>query len=594
MPEVTETLPNGTLVTHVGGRVRDRHAREDMFQAFQLYNPLYFQDRTFGLDIIDTTPTGGDTITFNMTTAYPHTGSNFRIFFLGNNTVAEYFTNTTFQAVDDYHYTQSISYNAPKGRNIQVGDLMEFEVGVFLRQPVEGRFNYYSTAWLYRAGQAGVIAWEGTGPKRDSVPLGAGALLGGKTTDSRNESNEPFNSFMQMALNIAPANAQPFVEGRRVHHTSFIDGTHSESGNPVFSAHVGKAGPIYNSPSCISCHTRNGRSQPPETTGTVIDTVIAKIGQLDGSAHPQYGRQLQTRAVSGQSAEGTLAVGSFQTSTVQAADGTVFTLQKPVYSIQSSSAVSYSSVRTAPPLVGLGLLEAVDEAAILAMADPNDTNGNGISGRASVVADPQGGVSRLGRFGWKGERASLRQQIAGALSEDMGVSTSVFPGPGGAVEVNDATLTQIERYIELLAVTPQRSAGDANVQAGATIFNNAGCASCHVVSLTTGSNHPMAELRNQTIKPYTDLLLHDMGVALAGTLPAEGATASEWRTAPLWNIGLASDVAGKSARYLHDGRARTLMEAILWHGGEAEAAKQSVLQLSATGRNQLLSFLQSL
>jgi CxxC motif-containing protein (DUF1111 family) len=242
----------------------------------------------------------------------------------------------------------------------------------------------------------------------------------------------------------------------------------------------------------------------------------------------------------------------------------------------------------------MGLLEAIDEAAVLALADENDANGDGISGRASVVLDVKTGQARLGRFGWKAERASLRQQIAGALREDMGVTSSLFPGAGGQIEVNDADVDRFERYTGLLALSPQRNAGDVNVQAGATIFNNAGCKSCHVTSLTTGNNHPLAELRGQQIKPFTDLLLHDMGDGLASALPAEGATAREWRTAPLWNIGLASAVAGKQARYLHDGRARTLIEAILWHGGEAEAAKQNVLKLSATQRNQLLAFLESL
>jgi CxxC motif-containing protein (DUF1111 family) len=597
MPALSETLPNGTVITRFGGRVRDRHARENQFQAYQHWLPLYFQARTMGVEIIDTIPAGGTTITFNMTTPYPHNGSNFRIFFLGNNTVAEYFINTTFNAVDDFHYTQTISFNNPKNRNFQVGDLMEFEIGVFLREPVEGRFNYYSDAWLYRAGQPGLVAWQGTGTNRDSVPLGATSLLGGKTTDSRNESNEPESSLMQMALNIAPANTQPFVEGRRQHHTSFIDGSHSESGNPVLATAVGKAGPTYNEASCIACHARNGRSQPPETTGTAIHNMLLKVGELAGStfvAHSQYGRQLQTRAVSGSTAEGTLSVGSFQTSTVQATDGTVFTLQKPIFSVQSSSSIAYSSARTAPPLVGTGLLEAIDEATVLGMADPNDANGDGISGRASVVADVKTGQARLGRFGWKAERASLRQQIAVALREDIGVTTSLFPGAGNQIELSDADLDRFERYTGLLAVSPQRTATDPTVQAGQTLFTTAGCTSCHVTSITTGSNHPMAELRNQPIKPFTDLLLHDMGDALASTLPGDGATAREWRTAPLWNIGLASAIAGKSARYLHDGRARTLLEAVLWHGGEADAARTRVLQLNATQRNQLLAFLQSL
>jgi CxxC motif-containing protein (DUF1111 family) len=214
------------------------------------------------------------------------------------------------------------------------------------------------------------------------------------------------------------------------------------------------------------------------------------------------------------------------------------------------------------------------------------------------VTDPQTGQQRLGRFGYKGGKARVSHQIASALNTDMGVTTSIFPvvdgdTNSGLVELADSDLTNWTRYISALGVNARRDLTDPQALAGEQIFASANCVQCHTPTLVTSPYHPMAELRNQTIHPYTDLLLHDMGPGLADNLGEGNATGSQWRTAPLWSIGLTAGISGGEA-YLHDGRARTLEEAILWHGGEAEASKEAFRTMSATERAALIKFLKSL
>jgi CxxC motif-containing protein (DUF1111 family) len=245
------------------------------------------------------------------------------------------------------------------------------------------------------------------------------------------------------------------------------------------------------------------------------------------------------------------------------------------------------------------LLEAINESDIIALADANDANGDGVSGRAHVVTDV-GGVARLGRFGWKAAQPSLRQQVAGALNTDMGVTTSVFPThdcgsaqagcSGTSQELSNANLDQLVAYVSLLGIRPQ----DSYTGNGATIFQNAGCAKCHATTFVTSSYAPFAELRSQTIHPYTDLLLHDMGPGLADSLKEGNATTQEWRTPPLWSIGKTDDTHAGEQAYLHDGRARTLDEAILWHAGEGTNAKNAYVALSQGDKDALIAFLQSL
>ncbi|QDE68771.1 di-heme oxidoredictase family protein [Myxococcus xanthus] len=588
------------IITRVGDRVRDRHAREDMFQAYDHYLPLYFQARTHYIEIVDEVAKGGNRVTVNLHTVYPYERPDFRAFFRGLGTVAEYFHNAQFTQVNDYHFTSSVDFNAKEGRAIRVGDRMELEVGVFLRQPVEGRFNYYATTYLYMVGSGGVVPFDVTGSIRDSIPMPQAGWSGGRTTLSSPQSNEPDNRFLQMANNLAPVSAQPFVEGRRIHHTNFGDGSHSEPGNPALTQHQGKLGPNYVAPSCVACHVQNGRALPPGNNTTLTNYVV-KVGQANGAADPFLGYRLQPRRTSG-TPEGEARITGWTVSSGTYGDGTRFELRRPNYGFTNNTPTNYSA-RITPQLVGMGLLEAIPESAIAALADPNDSNGDGISGRMHQVRDPQTGVTRLGRFGWKASTATVRHQVAEALNSDIGVTTSVFPsldcGPsqqgctGTSTELANTELDKLTRYISLLGVPARRNLSDATALRGETLFNNAGCARCHTASLTTSAYHPHAELRGQTIRPYTDLLLHDMGTGLADNLPDGQATGAEWRTPPLWGIGLTAGVSGGEA-YLHDGRARNLAEAILWHGGEGQAARNNFANMNSADRDALLAFLRSL
>jgi CxxC motif-containing protein (DUF1111 family) len=277
-------------------------------------------------------------------------------------------------------------------------------------------------------------------------------------------------------------------------------------------------------------------------------------------------------------------------------------LRWPNFSFNGIAPVHFSA-RIAPQLVGMGLLEAISEADIEALADPADNNGDGISGRMRLVTDAETGQTRVGRFGWKAGQSSVKQQVASALNTDIGVMTSLLPVPDCGVqqadcgtvgtELSDQHLESLSAYISLLGIRARRSLDDPLALQGEALFNSAGCESCHRSTFRTSPYHPHAELRDQTIHPYTDLLLHDMGPGLASTLVEGHASGSEWRTPPLWGIGLTAGVSTGEA-YLHDGRARNLHEAIMWHGGEAETSKQAFIGMADSERDALIAFLKSL
>jgi CxxC motif-containing protein (DUF1111 family) len=293
-------------------------------------------------------------------------------------------------------------------------------------------------------------------------------------------------------------------------------------------------------------------------------------------------------------------------------DGTPYTLLRPRISIEElafgpMAADVMLSPRVAPAMFGLGLIEGVAEADILAAVDEHDRDGDGISGRANQVWDVRAGATRLGRFGWKANQPSLEQQNAGAFLGDVGITSPLFPGEncpagqgqcaaapnGGAPEIDDDKLGDVTYYARLLAVPARRDVDDPTVLRGKRLFAEAGCTGCHTPAFTTSEVDGFPELSHQTIRPYSDLLLHDMGEGLADGRPDFLATGREWRTPPLWGIGLVETVNGHS-RFLHDGRARDLAEAVLWHGGEAEAARDAFRALDAGDRAALLRFLESL
>ena len=328
-------------------------------------------------------------------------------------------------------------------------------------------------------------------------------------------------------------------------------------------------------------------------------------------AEPTYGGQLQDMANPGVAPEAKVRV-SYSTQQVSFADGTQVELRKPSLVI---SQLGYGdlhpdtlfSARIAPPMIGLGLLEAIPEAAILANADPEDSDGDGISGRANRVWDREQQRTVLGRFGWKAGQPTLNQQNAHAFAGDMGLTSTLIAHDnctaaqtdcrnaphGGEPEVSDNILASVLFYSRNLGVPARREVDAPQVLKGKGLFHQAGCQGCHTPQFTTASDAAEPELANQVIRPYSDLLLHDMGAGLADNRPEFLASGREWRTPPLWGIGLTETVSGHT-QFLHDGRARNLLEAILWHGGEAEAAKQQVMTFNADERAALLAFLNSL
>ncbi len=345
-------------------------------------------------------------------------------------------------------------------------------------------------------------------------------------------------------------------------------------------------GPAYSAVGCTSCHLNNGRGAIPDLdgpagTGPVVRLDLGLDAAGDPMPVPGFGLTLQTKG----QPEGVLLV-AWEDIAGEYPDGAPYRLRRPSWSVAGLPSEARVSVRTAPHLAGTGLMEAIPVAAILAAADPDDTDGDGISGQPSLVLDASG-TEVLGRFGWRATAPTLRAQTANALADDLGITTSLRPDADGAPpEMSDDDLDLETFYSQGLAVPAMRDVDDPDVAAGAGWFQAVGCASCHTPTHTTGE-HEIPALSHQEIWPYTDLLLHDMGDDLTDDQGAE------WRTSPLWSLGLHEIVNGNTG-LLHDGRARSPEEAIIWHGGEAEPARQAFMALPAAARAQLLAFLAAL
>lgn len=386
-------------------------------------------------------------------------------------------------------------------------------------------------------------------------------------------------------------------------------------------------GPLYNARSCQACHLNDGRGHPPEGVEDDRISMILRLSLPGGTApegvtdwiattsDPALGGQLQDFAAPGLQAEGRPEV-TYTETPVTLADGTVVSLRAPTYSITPTAPEGLLiSPRAAPQMIGLGLLEAIPAADILALADPDDADGDGISGRAQIVPSVEYGVPMLGRFGHKAGAPTIREQTAAALSADMGLSNPLFPDPWGDCtaaqtacrsaphgqtpdirdghEVDTAALELLTHYARNLGVPMRRSPDAPEVLKGQALFTETGCAACHQPGFVTLPLTDQPEQDAQVIWPYTDLLLHDMGPGLADNRPEGRASGQEWRTPPLWGIGLTETVSGHT-QFLHDGRARTLLEAVLWHGGEAKAQRDAVAAMTAEDRAALMAFLGSL
>jgi len=638
--DLVETTADA-VITRFADRGRDRHAKEDQFQQYDHYLSHYWTHRTARYKFTDYVAKGGTTIFVEWVTQWQLDALEFRAWYSGMNTVAQYHgnfgpdvvtvasgtfddqLNQTSSTGDQYKYALTINeYRDVNGSRepLAVGQHMEIEVSQFLLGVPEGRANYYGTTYLYQIGVGGMVPWKTVGDfddkssqRENSHPIAQNGWLGGNTTLPYQYTNEPNDHFMQMATNLSSLNGQAFVLGRRIHHTSFVDGAHDEAvENGIFPAMIGKSGPHFINHSCASCHERNGRAAPADN-GVPLDKWVFKIGDINGESESARGNVLQPSRTTGASDEGTVAIASWTD-----VDG----LRSPNYQFSGDTPARFSA-RIAPQLVGLGLLEAIPEQTIVALEDINDEVAPfGISGKMQQVLDPVSGELRLGRFGWKAATSSIRHQVAAALNTDMGVTTSILPQVDcGATqrENNECTLADVEladehldnlvKYIALLGVRAQRNLDDAQVQQGQATFTTIGCSDCHTPTHQTSEYHPFSELRDQTIHPYTDLLLHDMGPGLADNLGEGNATGAEWRTTPLWGLGLSACVTGGVVNtiggqgneactpqhsYLHDGRARSIEEAILWHGGEGQQSTTKYQQLANEEQLSLLAFLRSL
>ncbi|RNF31655.1 thiol oxidoreductase [Massilia aurea] len=696
------TLADGTLVTRFGARGKARHGRERGEEWNEIgspypnqtvdpatgqavdkgpgnhltFVPLYYKNRTWGVEIIDRSRVPNNTrpvLTVNQYTTVPFLSGGvafFRGFDQPNSTGYGWMApgqlvndqikvcpttpyprnNTLFNpnlangdcTLQLWNYPGHTALNSdgfPNGthvpaRRLVAGDVIEVSPSYFTTQAAlsalgdTGNIRYYSTEWTYVVGE-GLRPWYGVQPRLMNAPLPFETLSGGIGSVSYNYSDNGAFMFQQPYNNVGMQNMQRFVEGRRLLHTSFSTGEHNESGNEKYQAVVGLQGKTFGQETCVACHANNGRSPAPVDKRR-LDSMSVRVATIgtDGAQlpHPVYGATVQMNALSSAGTPqnwGTgVRVDGFETKTVALADGTVVTLSKPKLKFDGP-APSVVSLRSAQPMIGVGLLEAVPEADILARVRTTPDQ-DGVKGTANFVFNPETGAVQLGRFGWKASKATLRHQTASALLQDMSVTSPVYPSlscdnnPAGCATapkqrgISETDLTKISHYLALLAVPAQRSLASGfpkgvapikeldvdtvKVAAGAKLFEAMRCVACHTPSMKTGSNHLFAELRDQTIRPYSDLLLHDMGPELADGYTEGQAGGGMWRTPTLWGIGLSEAVMDKEGKvgYLHDGRARNLTEAIMWHGGEAAAARNRFAKLNKAQRDELMAFLRSL
>lgn len=417
------------------------------------------------------------------------------------------------------------------------------------------------------------------------------------------------HAFSRPAANLDVSHRATFSIGNAFFNSPWI-------GAPASATARDGLGPLFNARSCDACHNNDGRGRPPEPGERPVSLVIQFATPTPGinnepGADPTYGVNLNPFSLGAVPAEGSVEI-KYREIVGTYADGESYTLLAPEYSFTE---LAYGPInegtgfspRVAPSVFGAGLLEAIPEAQILERADPEDRDGDGISGRPNRVWDHVQQRMVIGRFGWKANQPDIAHQTAAAFSSEIGMSTTLRPGQictsvqtacleaptGGEPEIGDEIFNNIVRYQRMLGVPARRNLDDASVHAGAKLFASAGCVACHRSTFVTGDVPGEPAVSNQTIHPFTDLLLHDMGPQLADNRVDFDASPNEWRTPPLWGLGLQHAV-NNHTRLLHDGRARDITEAILWHGGEAQRSQDAFRAMSKADRQALLKFLESL
>lgn len=467
--------------------------------------------------------------------------------------------------------------------------------------------------------QAEILPW----PEDFSGPQAGEHLPGGQASQNKKLNKKAFS---QPAANLPFEERLNFKVGFGFFRRLWVSA-------PASTQAADGLGPLFNSRSCLRCHIGNGRGVVPEkgeeATSLFLRLSIPPQTEADRQSlasyrqavipDPVYGGQFQTLSIQGHRAEGRMLL-TYDDLPVTLADGSTVTLRNPTYEIANLAYGDMhpdlmTSPRIAQPMIGLGLLEAIPEKDLLALADPEDADDDGISGRPNKVWSRELGKAAIGRFGWKAGNATVSDQNASAFSGDVGISSPLFPDGWGEcmaaqedcraapdgnspqydnAEASRQVMDLLLLYTRNLGVPVRRDVDSERVLAGKKLFFEAGCSTCHQPAYVTAADADNPYSRSQKIWPYTDLLLHDMGEGLADGRPEGAASGREWRTPPLWGLGLTDKVSGGRQNYLHDGRARNLLEAILWHGGEAKPARDRVTALPAADRAALISFLKSL
>lgn len=427
---------------------------------------------------------------------------------------------------------------------------------------------------------------------------------GGETTVF-SETNDAFGFF---ARNLSRELEGQFGVGNSLFRQNWVTA-------PASTTARDGLGPFFNARSCSTCHVDDGRGRVPNFNGEVGHGLLLRLSVPGFSStganipEPTYGGQLQDLSILSATTEAGFNVAYTEIPVIYT-DGSTASLRNPTYTFTNlayGEMVSNVQIspRVGPQMIGLGLLDAIPESTLLSFADEYDTNNDGISGKANYVWNIETQSHTIGKYGWKANQPTIKQQVAGAFIGDLGITSSLFPNNdcptgvncddfinGGEPEIPDVNLDRVVIYSSALAVPARRNHDDKNILRGKQLFIDANCTACHIPKIQTGS-HEIAAVANQTIRPYTDLLLHDMGDGLADNTPDFNANGNEWRTPPLWGIGLIETVNGHT-NLLHDGRARNVEEAILWHGGEAENSKLAFTRLNAEERILLIDFINSL
>lgn len=443
-------------------------------------------------------------------------------------------------------------------------------------------------------------------------------LLAGATSLAGAQDSADITFSRLSLVRVTPVALQTMLPGLSEHERrSFAAGrslfNQVWTASPSLDTAIDGLGPVFNQSSCAACHPRNGRGQPPAGSaermrGMLVRLSMAGAGDAASEPHPRYGEQLQDSAINGVPAEGR-AVVAWQEHVERFADGEEITLRRPVVSFTNLAYGELEpavllSPRVAPQIVGAGLLDAVEETTLQALVE--QPRPDGISGRVNRVFDPINGHFVAGRFGWKANTATLLLQTAAAFNGDLGLTSLPFPqencspvqdacaaATSAVPDVTDEQLADVVFYQAALAVPAPRAVDDVQVREGRELFHDAGCQHCHLPELQTGTSTLLPALSGQRIAAYTDLLLHDMGERLSDGRPDQSAQGNEWRTAPLWGLGLLP-VVNEHDTLLHDGRARGVLEAVMWHGGEARAARERVRNMDQAQRTALVRFVNSL